>query len=241
MNTPPFSHATAFSASGLTDDGLQQLESQCAAFLAAQPTADAAHDIDHIHRVVATAKQLAEQEQAECAIVVPAAWLHDCVTLPKNHPQRHQASALAAQAAVDFLTGIGYPQPYLDGIYHAIEAHSYSANIAVKSVEAAIVQDADRIDALGAIGIARCIQVSTGFNSALYSTNDPFGITRERDDKAFCIDHFYTKLFKLADTMNTDAGREEAARRTAYMKGFLRQLGHEIGEGYMDEGDITEA
>ncbi|MGF1687233.1 HD domain-containing protein [Photobacterium japonica] len=209
---------------------LTTLEAQCADFLQSSPATDAAHDIDHIKRVVAAAKQFAQHEQADLAVVIPAAWLHDCVTLAKNDPNRHQASALAAQAAIRFLSSIAYPEHYFPAIYHAIEAHSFSANIPITSREAAIVQDADRIDALGAIGIARCIQVSTGFQSALYATDDPFGCTRPRDDKAYCIDHFYTKLFTLANTMNTAAAREEAQRRTAYMKGFLRQLGHEIGE-----------
>lgn len=190
---------------------------------------DPAHDISHIQRVVTAAKQFAAEENAELAVILPAAWLHDCVTLKKNDPLRHQASSLAAQEAIRFLRSIDYPSQYLDAIFHAIEAHSYSANIPVRSIEAAIVQDADRIDALGAIGIARCIQVSTGFQSALYSTDDPFGQTRQRDDKAFCIDHFFTKLFTLEATMNTAAARKEAHQRTIYMKGFLTQLGHEIG------------
>lgn len=217
----------------MTNINLQQLELQCAAFIKQQPQADKAHDIQHLRRVVTAAKQFARQEQAELGIVIPAAWLHDCVTVAKNHPQRHLASTLAADHAITFLTSINYPEQYLKAIHHAICAHSYSAEIPVESLEAAIVQDADRIDALGAIGIARCIQVSTQFNAELYCADEPFANVRELDEKQYCIDHFFTKLFTLADTMNTDAARQEANQRTDYMKAFLSQLGHEIGTPFL--------
>ena len=207
-----------------------RLEQQLESFIQSIQAADMAHDLSHIKRVVAAAKQFGQQENANLNIIIPAAWLHDCVSLAKNHPQRQQASKMAGEKAVEFLKSIDYPSHYYADIAHAIEAHSFSANIPPETLEAKIVQDADRIDALGAIGIARCIQVSTGFKSALYSTDDPFAKHREHDDKAFCVDHFYTKLFKLAGTMNTEAARQEAEQRTEYMKGFLRQLGHEIGE-----------
>lgn len=213
----------------MTEQQLDQLERQLKSYILKQMTTDPAHDLSHIERVVTAAKSFATTEQAKLAIVIPAAWLHDCISLPKNHPRRHQGSKLAAIEAIRFLREIGYPETYLDEISHAIEAHSYSANIPVRTLEAAIVQDADRIDALGAIGIARCIQVSSTFNARLYSDTDPFCQSREYDDKAFCVDHFYNKLFELEKTMNTDAGKNEAHKRTAYMKGFLEQLRHEIG------------
>ncbi|WP_428469435.1 HD domain-containing protein [Photobacterium minamisatsumaniensis] len=214
----------------MTELVLSQLENQLQTFISELSITDPAHDLSHIKRVVTAAKQFAHHEKAELAVIIPAAWLHDCVTLAKNHPNRHKASSLAAEKALAFLSSIDYPVQYYAGIVHAIEAHSFSANIPVRTLEAAIVQDADRIDALGAIGIARCIQVSTSFNSALYSTADPFGHSRERNDKAFCLDHFYIKLFQLEKTMNTEAAKQEARQRTEYMKGFLNQLGHEIGE-----------
>ena len=78
-------------------------EERCKAFLYVQGAADVAHDLSHIYRVVKTAKQLATKEEADLAVVVPAAWLHDCVSLPKNHPERHLASTLAADKAIEFL------------------------------------------------------------------------------------------------------------------------------------------
>jgi len=213
----------------VTDLQIEKLEHQLKTYITQQMATDPAHDLSHIKRVVAAAKQFASEENAKLAVIIPAAWLHDCVSLPKNHSRRHEASRLAALKALRFLRDIDYPDAYYDEIRHAIEAHSYSAKIPIRTLEAAIVQDADRIDALGAIGIARCIQVSCSFNARLYSDTDPFCQTREYDDKAFSVDHFYSKLFKLEETMNTEAAKHEAHKRTVYMKGFLEQLRHEIG------------
>jgi len=197
--------------------------------LAASTTADPAHDEQHIARVVATAQRLAEVEGADLAVVVPAAWLHDCVTVAKDSPQRSQASRLAATAATEFLAAIGYPAAALPGIAHAVEAHSFSAGIPPRTIEARVVQDADRLDALGAVGIARTIALGGARGAPLYDTAEPFPLVRQPDDRTSVIDHFYTKLLTLAETMRTSTGRAEAATRTAFMHDFLAQLGREIG------------
>jgi uncharacterized protein len=197
-------------------------------FLAQQSAGDAAHDREHIRRVVASAEQLAGAEGAQRAIVLPAAWLHDCVSVPKSSPLRSQASRIAAQAAVDFLGAEGYPAEHLPAIAHAIEAHSFSAQIAPRTPEAMVLQDADRLDALGAIGIARCLMLSSSLGRRLYDPEEPIPTTRPVDDTANAIDHFYAKLLQLADTMQTSAGRREASRRTAFLRDYLAQLEREI-------------
>nr|WP_284676480.1 HD domain-containing protein [Vibrio sinus] len=189
---------------------------------------DPAHDINHVIRVVSMAKSLCYEEKANIDVVLPAAYLHDCFTFPKNHPNRALSSVKAADKALSFLNSCGYPKQFDSEIHHAIVAHSYSANVVPETLEAKIVQDADRLDSLGAIGIARCIQVSASFGSQLYSADDPFCDKRETQDKAFTVDHFFTKLFKLESLMNTDSAKAEASRRTQYMKGFLNQLKQEI-------------
>lgn len=189
---------------------------------------DLAHDILHFKRVVQTAKKLCAEESALPEIVIPAAWLHDIVIIPKSDPRRSIASRLAAEEAIQFLTQVKYPEIYFSDIAHAIEAHSYSANIKPETLEAKIVQDADRLDALGAIGIARCIAVSTQLKRPLYSEQDPFCETRKPDDKTNTIDHFYTKLFHIAETMQTRSGKTEAQRRVKYMKFYLQELSQDI-------------
>jgi uncharacterized protein len=205
-----------------------EFENHCRTFLEAQGAADVAHDVSHIYRVVKVAQQLALDEGADMAVVMPAAWLHDCVSLPKNHPDRHLASTLAADKAIVFLHSIKYPADYFPAIHHAIRAHSFSANVPLESLEAKIVQDADRLDALGAIGIARCMQVSGTLNRALYSLDDPFCEDREPDDAQYSIDHFYNKLFRIADSLNTVSAQAEGKRRESVMRVFLAQLALEI-------------
>ncbi|MGL1289258.1 HD domain-containing protein [Vibrio parahaemolyticus] len=207
---------------------LSQFEPLFLEFMQQEMQVDAAHDIEHVKRVVKTAKQLCDEENADIAIVVPAAYLHDCFTYPKDHPNRKQSSAIAAKKAIAYLESIQYPQHYHDAIAHAIEAHSFSANIRPNTLEAQIVQDADRLDALGAIGVTRCIQVSTHFNAQLYNDNDMFAKERELNDKQFTVDHFQTKLFKIVDTMNTESAKLEANKRKAFMQTYLKQLYDEV-------------
>ncbi|MEI8629860.1 HD domain-containing protein [Vibrio sp. M60_M70] len=207
---------------------LSQIESQFLEFMQQEMQVDAAHDISHVQRVVNTAKKLAVEEGADLSIVLPAAYLHDCFTYPKDHPNRKQSSTIAAKKAVAFLESIDYPQQYHDAIAHAIEAHSFSANIRPNTLEAKVVQDAGRLDALGAIGVTRCIQVSTEFDAQLYDDKDIFAQQRELDDKQFTLDHFQTKLFKIAETMNTESARREAQKRKAFMQTYLEQLHDEV-------------
>lgn len=207
---------------------LSQIESQFLEFMQQEMQVDAAHDISHVQRVVNTAKKLAMEEGADLSIVLPAAYLHDCFTYPKDHPNRKQSSIIAAKKAVAFLESIDYPRQYHDAIAHAIEAHSFSANIRPNTLEAKVVQDADRLDALGAIGITRCIQVSTEFDAQLYDNKDIFAQQRELDDKQFTLDHFQTKLFKIAETMNTESARREAQKRKAFMQTYIEQLHDEV-------------
>ncbi|HBH7908066.1 HD domain-containing protein [Vibrio parahaemolyticus] len=207
---------------------LSQFEPLFLEFMQQEMQVDAAHDIEHVKRVVKTAKQLCDEENADIAIVLPAAYLHDYFTYPKDHPNRKQSSAIAAKKAIAYLESIQYPQHYHDAIAHAIEAHSFSANIRPNTLEAQIVQDADRLDALGAIGVTRCIQVSTHFNAQLYNDNDMFAKERELNDKQFTVDHFQTKLFKIVDTMNTESAKLEANKRKAFMQTYLKQLHDEV-------------
>jgi uncharacterized protein len=192
-------------------------------------TADAAHDRAHIERVVNTARRLAGAESAQMDVVVPAAWLHDCVVRPKDAPDRAEASRLAAHAAASFLHDAGYPERWVPDIEHAIAAHSYSGDVAPDTPEAKVVQDADRLDALGAVGIARCFAVGGALNRPLYNPDDPFCEGRSPDDDAYTLDHFYAKLLRLPSTMQTDAGRDEAEQRAAFLRTYLDQLRGELG------------
>ena len=195
---------------------------------------DPAHDLSHFERVVRTAKALAAKEKALLEVVVPAAWLHDLVNVPKDHPDRKKASQLSAIEAARYLKEENYPGQWIVGIQHAIEAHSFSAKIDAVTLEAKIVQDADRLEALGAIGIARCFSVGGQLQREFYESGDPFARNRTPDDQVYTLDHFFVKLLKLSDSFQTDAGRSEARRRTRWMELFLEELNKEI-EGNPEE------
>lgn len=189
---------------------------------------DAAHDLQHIRRVVANARRLCVAEAADWTVVMPAAWLHDCVIVPKSSPDRNKASRLAAEQAVIWLGENDWPHDNLPAIAHAIEAHSFSAGIPTRTLEARVVQDADRLDALGAIGLARTLMLGATMQRELYHPEDPFAEGREADDAVYTIDHLYCKLLKLEHTMQTQAGLLEARRRTVFLQEFLDQLGLEL-------------
>lgn len=189
---------------------------------------DPAHDLLHFKRVVQTAKRLCEIEGANPDVVIPAAWLHDFVIVPKNDPRRSQASRLSAEGAITFLREIGYPEEHFENIAHSIAAHSFSANIETKTLEAKIVQDADRLDGLGAIGVARCFATAGLLKRPFYSEDDPFCETRPVDDRQFTVDHFFAKLFKTAETMKTAAGRAEGEKRVQVMRRYLQDLAAEL-------------
>lgn len=208
------------------------LERDLYQFIEEVMSGDAAHDIAHILRVVNSAKQICNFEEGNEAVVIPAAWLHDCYVVPKNHPDRSQGAVLSADRAIQFLKSINYDPELLPQIHHAIMAHSYSAGVIPQTLEAKIVQDADRLDALGAIGLARMFQVGGSFNSDIYHFDDPFCIDRTPDEKKYTIDHIYEKLFKLKALLHTDAAKAEAVKREQFIKQFLKQLSGEIGVDY---------
>ena len=204
-------------------------EAKLCALIVDDETRDAAHDLLHIERVVANARRLAEEEGARLEVVVPAAYLHDCVVVRKDSPQRSQASRLAAHRAGVLLAEAGYPAGFVPAIRHAIEAHSFSAQIEARTLEAKVVQDADRLEALGAVGIARCLQTGGTLQRPLYDAAEPFPQQRIPDDFENSIDHFFVKLLKLPATMQTASGKREAVSRKDFMLLYLQQLGREIG------------
>lgn len=207
---------------------LEDVQIRCLAFASQATAADAAHDLSHIKRVLKNAVYLTDLENVNSWITLPAACLHDCVPVAKDSTLRAQGSRLAAEAATTFLASIDFPDELLSEVSHAIEAHSYSAGIEPRTAEARVVQDADRLDSLGAIGIARCLLVGGRLDRPLCATDDPFCDERTPDDSSYTLDHFYAKLLKLPATMQTEAGRAEAERRADLMRRYLDDLRAEI-------------
>ncbi len=174
-------------------------------------------------------------EPVDLLVLIAAAYLHDIVSLEKNDPRapRHRAwrRARRASSSPDW----AFRADKLDAVAHAIEAHSYSAKIAPLTVEAKILADADRMETLGAIGIARIFYVGGRIGTKLFDEDDPLAQNRPLDDLRFSLDHFYTKILTLAETMNTAPGRALAEERTRFIQQFLRVILSEVRSNAMQD------
>jgi uncharacterized protein len=190
---------------------------------------DAAHDLGHVLRVARLAGEMAAEEGADEETCVAAALLHDLVYLPKNHPEASRSAALAAAMVPGWCAFDPGLAAKAEAIAHAVEAHSFSGGIVPETLEAKTVQDADRLEALGAIGIARTFATGASFGGGLWHPGDPWANSRDLDDKAWSLDHFPKKLLKLKDAMNTNAGRSRAERRQKLILEYLAALREELG------------
>jgi uncharacterized protein len=200
---------------------LDAWRSRLAALAAQHADSDGAHDASHLERVWRNAQALmAEHPEADALVVLAASYLHDLVNLPKNDPRRGQASRLSAELARDELAKLGFPGARLDAVAHAIEAHSFSAALPATTIEAKIVQDADRLDGLGAVGLARMFYIAGRMGSSLAHGADPLAFGRELDDKAYSLDHIPVKLARLPGMMQTAAGRRLGEARLTMLESF---------------------
>ncbi len=189
---------------------------------------DAAHDVGHLLRVWGNAERLMAEEGGDRPVLTAATLLHDCVHVPKDSPLRSSASRMAAEKAAHVLDSLNWTAGDVEKVRHAIEAHSFSAGIVPTTLEAKILQDADRLDAIGHIGIARCFHVSGQMNRPICDPFDPGADRRALDDRAFAMDHFQTKLLTLSGSFQTATGRRLARVRHDKVQDFLNGLLEEI-------------
>ncbi|MCJ8508195.1 HD domain-containing protein [Rhizobium lemnae] len=192
---------------------------------------DGAHDTAHLARVFKNGMRIHGKEGGDADVIAAAVLLHDCVSVEKNSPDRSKASRLAALKATSLLTELGGFTDRIEKVAHAIEAHSFSAGIQPKTIEAKILQDADRLDAIGMIGAARCFYISGRMGSSLYDAGDPRASDRHINGNRFALDHFPEKLFKLAEGFQTQTGQALAQARHARLKLVYDTLLDEIENG----------
>lgn len=213
---------------------LKELQARLRRIAEVQMAQDPAHDIAHLDRVWVNAHRIARDEnkddpnRASLRVLIAGAYLHDLVNLPKDHPQRETASKLSAEKSEPILADLGYSADEIQAAQHVIEAHSFSAGLPANSIEALILRDADRLDALGAVGIARTFMVAGTIDRPFCDPNDPFAANRPLDDQLWSIDHWHLKLLKLPGDMATDKGRKIARKRARLMLAYLRQLAKEM-------------
>ena len=189
---------------------------------------DPAHDFEHIMRVYHNAQKIVKKEKANPKLVLSAALLHDIVSYPKSSKRSKLSSTDSAKKSKLILKKYDFTVEEITVVSDAIKEHSFSQNKIPQTLEGKILQDADRLDALGAIGIARVFATSGSLNRSFYNIDDPFCNKRNPDDDIWAVDHFFNKLLKLESLMNTTSGKIEAKRRTMILKEFLKQLKQEI-------------
>ncbi len=198
--------------------------------LSAEPfQRDAAHDLGHILRVARLAYRLAKEEGADPEVCVAGALLHDLVYRPKNHLESPQTAQMAADLVPRWCQESAGLESRAEAVADAVASHSWSGGGTPASPEAAVVQDADRLEALGAIGVARVFATGASFGAGLWHPEDPWAESRELDDKAWSLDHFERKLLKLEADMKTTAGQRLAVARQRTMLAYLKALRAELG------------
>ncbi len=185
-----------------------------------------AHDFSHVERVMALAKTIAEAEGGRLEIVLPAALLHELVNLPKDHPESHRSGDLCADAALTLLRQLAVEDA--EAIALCIRDHAFSKGARPSTLEVAVLQDADRLDAIGAVGIARCFATCTEVRRPLFAPDDPFCRARAPDDKRWGLDHVFRKLLRIEEGLHTSTARTLAAPRTAFLRAFVEQLEREL-------------
>lgn len=195
----------------------------------AYASSDPAHDYLHVERVFTNGQFILQQEpEADAEVVLTAILLHEVFNFPKNHPMSSESGEICALIAGQLLTDHHFNPDKLPKVQACIRNHSYSKGVVPTTLEEKIVQDADRLDAIGAIGMARCFATSAEMKRPFYDSQDPFAQKRELDDQNYAIDHFYKKLLRLGEAMHTKAGQELAKVRIDFMKHFLLQLSDEL-------------
>jgi len=219
------------------DAELEYWERRFAGFLESGPAlTDGSHDLGHFQRVWKAARYInrEEGEPADPLILLAAAYFHDLVSFPKDHPRRSESSRVSAERAVELLRGPlseggpAFPAAKIEGVRHAIHAHSFSARVEPLTAEARILQDADRLEAVGAIGLARVFYTAGQLGQKLFHPEDPLAEEREPDDRLYSLDHFKVKLLKLPALMNTATGRRMAESNAVYLEQFLEKIRGEI-------------
>jgi uncharacterized protein len=185
---------------------------------------DGSHDLSHLTRVWRNTRLIHAEEGGDLEILAAAVLLHDCVSVAKDSPMRSQASRLAAKESRVRLTALGWEPARIDIVAGAVESHSFSAGVPPTSLEGCILQDADRLDAIGFCGIARCFYTAGRMGSRLYDFADPEGKIRSLDDSRNALDHFPKKLLTLAGNFKTRKGQDLARERHQRVLEFYRGM-----------------
>jgi uncharacterized protein len=198
------------------------------------PPGELAHDRHHIERVYVWAMRLAPEADVSADIAGATALVHDLVFIPKNSADRAKGGERSAVMAGELLQKAGYSQDECAQISEAVRTSSWSRGLEPTTALGAVLQDADRLDAIGALGIARTFACAQFMSSPeapgrFYDRADPLAQSqRPLTDRQQAVDHFFAKLLKLKAGMHFPGARKEAEIRHNAMAVFLEQLGREL-------------
>ncbi|HEY4507720.1 MAG TPA: HD domain-containing protein [Candidatus Paceibacterota bacterium] len=197
---------------------------------------DPSHDFGHVRRVAYLAEKIAEAEGADRDVVLAAALLHDTVVYRKDDPQSHGESDESATAAREILAALpGFPAEKISAVQVCIRECSFSKALAASSPESAVLQDADLLESLGAISVARTFSSGGQMCRPFYDPADPFcrsggPVFASGKVVATSLDLFYVRLLKAKERIRSSYALKIAERREAFLRAFLEELEAELGE-----------
>lgn len=190
---------------------------------------DPSHDFLHHERVLSLALSIAKTENADLDIIIPAALFHDAVNYPKNDPRSRGAAEESAVLVGRVLKKIkAFPRKKILLVQTAIAQCSFSKGIMPELLESKILQDADRLEATGAIAIMRTFSSTGQMKRSFYHAKDPFAKARELAPFEHGLDLFYVRLLKVEKMMHTRLAKSIAKRRTKFLHDFLAELKLEL-------------
>lgn len=196
------------------------------------------HDISHLIRTMNTALYLQEKEGGDRLIIGIAAFLHDVHRIMQNEKGVFVSPKDSLSEIKRILSHVDLTKEQIEKICYSIEYHEeYNWNGKnVDDINTLILQDADNLDAIGAIGIGRTFSYGGAHNMMMYDPQTPLNersdYTESNGDDESTIHHFYHKLFKLGDNMNTKTAKELSKQRTDFMKNFVKQFLDEWNANY---------
>lgn len=193
---------------------------------------DTVHGYEHIQRVYCLAERLAKAEGADLAIVRAAALLHDADRSLPGEGKRADHHLRAAQFAGEVLAAGGWPPALIEAVQHCIRAHRFRGNNeAPATIEAKVLYDADKLDAIGAIGAVRAVIYAAQAGNPVYSPPSPGFLHNgqyQPGEKHSAYHEYVFKLSRIQDILQTNRGKELAAGRHAFLEQFFLQLAEEV-------------
>lgn len=190
---------------------------------------DVSHDLEHTLRVLSNAELIAKKEGGDLDIIIPAALFHDLIVYQKNHPDKHKSQEESARLAEKILDSLeNFPKEKIPSVKTCILECSFSKAITPNLLESKILQDADGLEATGAISIMRTYSSAGQMKKPFYNSEDPFCENRQPNAQNFALDLFYERLLRVVDRMYTQTAREIAKRRTEFLHEFLEEFKLEL-------------